>query len=71
MKIEAGKRYMITRDQNGVIMKFSATVTSVEERDEYYYVGYTPDDFRICRWGYSKVKKEGSWQHFNDTFEEI
>ena len=71
MKIEAGKRYMITRDAKGVITRFPVTVTSVTERSDYYYVGYTPDDFRICRWGYTRVKKEGRYQGINDTFEEM
>ena len=71
MRIEEGKRYLITRDEKGKITKFKATVTSVVERDDYFYVGYTPDNFRICRWGYTKVKKEGRYKYFNDTFEEI
>ncbi len=71
MKIEAGKRYMITRDEKGTIIRFTATVTSVDERDEYFYVGYTPDDFRMGRWGYAKIKKEGRYKYFNTTLEEI
>ena len=69
--IEAGKRYEVTREDKVSARRFLAVVTTVEDRGEFWYVGYTPDDFRICRWGYCKVKKEGSFKAINYRFKEV
>ncbi len=71
MKIEAGKHYTITRNGRGTDERsFTATVNWVEDRGDFWYIGYTPDDFRICRWGCCKVKKSGQYKAINYRFEE-
>lgn len=70
MNIEAGKRYTMTRNVRGAYDRsFKVTVDWVEDRGDYWYIGYTPDDFRICRWGCCKVKKHGQFKTVNYTFE--
>lgn len=70
-KIVPFKRYMMTRESKGGIEKFPVTVTSVTERDDYFYVGYTPDDFRVCRWGYTRVYKDEKKRAVNTTLTPI
>lgn len=69
--VEAGKRYEITREDKVSARRFLGTVTSVEDRGEFWYIGYTPDDFRVCRWGYCKVKKNGLYKAINYSFKEV
>lgn len=71
-KILAGKRYMMTLESKSEgIRKFPVKITSVTERDDYFYVGYTPDDFRVCRWGYTRVYKDGKKRAVNTTLTPI
>ena len=69
--IKAGKKYRMIRETAKTVTRFIATVTSVEDKGDHWYIGYTPDDFRVCRWGYCKVKKEGQYKAINYRFEEV
>ncbi len=69
--IEAGKRYEMTRMAKNTVTRFLATITSVEDKGDFWYIGYRPDDFRICRFGYCKVKKEGLFGAVNYSFKEV
>ena len=69
--IKAGQRYMVTREDKSTVRKFAVVVNWIEDRGEYWYVGYTPDDFRICRWGCCKVKKQGKYERINYSFSAI
>lgn len=72
MNIEVGKKYMMTRNVRGVDEKaFPATVTYAEDRGDFLYIGYVPDDFRICRWGYCKIKKQGRYKAINWRFDSV
>ena len=67
--LEAGKRYIVTDTRNGkVARQFTAIVNWVEDRGDFWYIGFTPDDFRICRFGLTKVKKQGRYKAINYTF---
>ena len=37
---------------------FFGIITSVEDRGDYLYIGYTPNDIRVCRFGYFKLFKK-------------
>ncbi|KAB0577212.1 hypothetical protein EI53_01234 [Fusobacterium naviforme] len=69
--LEAGKRYMVTRETSSTVKRFPATVNWIEDRGNFWYIGYEPDDFRICRWGTCKVKKQGQYKAINYTFAAI
>ena len=69
--IEAGKKYKVTREAVSTVTRFLATVTSIEDRGDFWYIGYKPDDFRVCRWGYCRVRKEGQYKALNYRFEEV
>ena len=70
--VEAGKRYVITREaSSGCVKRFPAVINWVEDRGDFWYIGYTPDDFRICRWGTLKVKKQGKYKAVNYSFAAI
>ena len=63
------KRYEITRETSkGDVRRFTATIDWVEDRGDFFYIGYTPDDFRICRFGALKVKKNGKYKAINYSF---
>ena len=34
-------------------------ITSIEDRGDYLYIGYTPNNIRVCRFGYFKLYKDG------------
>ena len=64
--IEAGKRYIFRKLRYGEVEQtFTGTVTGVEDRGDYLYIGYKPDNFRICRFGYFRIKKEGQYKVIN------
>lgn len=69
--VEVGKKYVVTREDRNTTTNFVATIHSVEDRGDLWYIGYTPDDFRICRWGYCKVKKNGKYGAVNYSFRAI
>ena len=73
--IEAGKRYLITRNAKAVVERFTALVTNVEDRGDFWYIGYTPErdknGHKRCEWGYCKVKKYGKYNSVNYEFEEV
>ena len=69
---EVGKRYEFTKIRAGKAEQvFTAKVTNIEDRGDFWYIGYTPDDFRVCRWGYLKIKKEGQFKAINYTLKKI
>ena len=37
---------------------FFGIIRNIEDRGDYLYIGYTPNDFRICRFGYFKLYKK-------------
>lgn len=57
--IEAGKKYIITEKIKDKIRMFSARINYVEDRGEYFYIGYTPDDFIHGRFGAFRYYKDG------------
>lgn len=58
-KLVVSKSYLITETRLGVqLRQFEAVITSIEDRGEYLYVGYTPEDFREGRFGYIRVYKD-------------
>ena len=69
--IEVGRRYEITRKTATAVKRFTARVTSVEDRGDSWYIGYKPDDIRVCRWGYLKVRKTGQYRSINYSLAEI
>ena len=69
--VKAGKKYRMIRETAKTVTRFIATVTSVEDKGDHWYIGYTPDDFRVCRWGFCKVKKEGQYKAINYRLEEV
>ena len=71
--VQAGRRYEMTHTNNkqGTQKRFTATVTSVEDRGDFYYVGYKPDNIRVCRFGYCRVKKNGRYNAVNYDFKEV
>ncbi len=69
--IETGKRYEITKHSPGGTETFTATVNWIEDKGDSWYIGYTPDDFRICRWGCLHKKKEGRYKAINYDFREV
>lgn len=69
--IEAGKRYMVVRTKGRDISRFAARINWVEDRGDTYYIGYTPDDIRVCRWGCCSVKKNGKFKAINYSFERL
>lgn len=59
IQVQEGKRYeFLQRDKEGA-RSFTARVTSVEDRDYFQYVGFTPDDFRVGRWGFTRFYPDG------------
>lgn len=63
---EVGKEDGIQEHQAGVIAvkdgkvyrSFVATIHSISDRGEYFYVGYTPLDIKFGRFGYTRVYKD-------------
>ena len=37
---------------------FYGIITSIEDRGDYLYIGFKPNDIRICRFGYFKLYKD-------------
>lgn len=67
--LEAGKRYIVTETRRGQVKRqFPAVVNWVEDRGDFWYIGYAPDDWRICQFGAIKVKKQGLYKAINYTF---
>lgn len=52
----------------GRIDNFVAKVTNVEDRGDFYYVGYRPQDVNRGRFGFLRVKKVGNYRAINYTF---
>ena len=70
--IKAGHRYTFKKYRFGELEQtFTGTVRNVEDRGEYIYCGYQPDDFRVCRWGYLKIKKVGLFGAINWELESL
>lgn len=68
MNVQAGKRYTLIKETKQTVTNFKVTVNWVEDRGDFFYIGYTPDDFRICRWGTCKIKKNGKYKAINYKF---
>ena len=68
-----GNKYEFTRidEKEKTVKKFIATVTSVEDCGDFWYIGYEPEDIRVCRWGYKKIKKEGKYRAINYTLKAV
>lgn len=75
--LEVGKRYTFIKEKampelaEITITRFVARVNWIEDRGDFWYIGYTPDDFRVCRFGALKVKKDGKFKSVNYRFEEV
>lgn len=69
--VEAGKRYIVIRETEKEVRRFTAMITWVEDRGDFWYIGYKPDDIRVCRFGTLKVKKVGKYKAVNYSFENI
>lgn len=70
MNIEAGKRYTMIRNVRGTDERaFEVTVNWVEDRGDFWYIGYEPVIHRICMWGCCKVKKHGQYKTVNYRFQ--
>lgn len=55
------KRYMLVREnkKDGTVERFPVKINWIEDRGDFWYVGYTPEDLTNCRFGAEKVKKAG------------
>ena len=42
----------------GECQHFFGIITSIEDRGDYLYIGYTPNDIKVCRFGYFKLFKD-------------
>ena len=52
--------FVHTNAATGESSHFYGIVTSVEDRGDYLYIGYTPSDVsHNCRFGYFKLFKDG------------
>jgi hypothetical protein len=71
--LEAGKMYNVekTNKKTGRSVNFTATINWVEDRGDYWYIGYKPADIRICRFGACRVKKSGEYAAINFKFKEV
>ena len=68
-KLVAGRRYLMTYEnkKQGEKKKFTARINWIEDRGEFWYIGYSPDTMDAV-WGACKVKKEGKYNAVNVTF---
>lgn len=67
--LEAGKRYTVTETRCGQVeRRFTARVDWIKDRGDHWHIGYTPDDYNVCRFGAVKVKKQGKYKVINYTF---
>lgn len=71
--VEAGKKYKAVKQNFKTLEEtaFIVTVNWVEDRGDYWYIGYEPDEKRICQFGACKVRKEGRYKVINWRFEEV
>lgn len=69
--VQAGKRYLVTREDLNTVRRFTARVNWVEDRGDFWYIGYEPDDKRVCQFGAVKVKKVGQFRRINYSFKEV
>lgn len=69
--IETGKKYEITRHSPWGTETFIATINWIEDKGDSWYIGYAPDDIRVCRWGCFHIKKEGIYEKINYTLREV
>ena len=67
IQVEEGKRYEFVQRQKTGVTVFTARVTSIEDRRNFKYVGFKPDDIRIGRWGFTRVYPDGIQQPFGIT----
>lgn len=48
-----------TNKTTGKSRHFYGIIRNIEDRGDYLYIGYVPNDFRICRFGYFRLYKDG------------
>lgn len=70
--LKIGKSYTMTQvhSTDGIQSQFVAIIDSVDDRGDYWYIGYRPNDFKYGRFGFAKVKKNGQFKTLNWRFEE-
>lgn len=39
---------------------FFGIITGIEDRGDYLYIGFIPNDFRVCRFGYFRLYKKAN-----------
>ena len=66
-QVQMGKRYEFVERTRAGTTVFTARVTSVEDRVDFRYVGFVPDDTRVGRWGFTRVYRDGFQKPFGIT----
>ena len=52
--------FLHTNRTTGENEHFFGIVTSIEDRGDHLYIGFTPNDIRVCRFGYFKLFKKAN-----------
>jgi hypothetical protein len=53
-----GQRYEITKRSRQGVEVFTATITNVEDRGEYQYFGFIPDNAKYGQFGYARFYEQ-------------
>lgn len=71
LNVETGHTYLMVTNRFGADVESRLVkVTSVEDRGDFYYIGYRPlNGFSNLSFGYAKVKKNGSYRAVNHRFQ--
>ena len=51
--------FLHTNSKTGETQHFYGIIRNIEDRGDYLYIGFVPNDFRICRFGYFRLYKDG------------
>lgn len=60
IQVQEGKRYEFLQKTRSGSGRFTAVVTSIEARNGFNYVGFRPDNQRYGKWGFFRVRTDGS-----------